>query len=120
MTSSLSIVGVMETMLLRLCKELGSTRGSVTAESVTASTTKMIYEDLKLAVFSFQNPFRGVVQCSIPFLNGERMHIGLPPRTGLPPLSHGNSIVAVCRLVGADGLNFLLAAFLTECKIVLH
>jgi hypothetical protein len=59
MTSSLPIIGAMETMLLRLCKELGSTRGSVTGESVTASSTKMIYEYLDHAVFNFHRPIRG-------------------------------------------------------------
>ena len=119
-TSSLPIVGAMETMLLRLCKELGPTQGVSSANSAVASTKKLVYEELKHAIFNYQKPIRGVVQCSVPFLSGERMHISLPPRTGLPTLPHGNSVVSVCRLVGADGLNFLLAAFLTECKIVIH
>jgi hypothetical protein len=110
----------METMLLRLCKELGPTQGVSSANSAVASTKKLVYEELKHAIFNYQKPIRGVVQCSVPFLSGERMHISLPPRTGLPTLPHGNSVVSVCRLVGADGLNFLLAAFLTECKIVIH
>jgi hypothetical protein len=59
MTSSLPIIGAMETMLFRLCNELGSTRDSVTVESVTASNRKMIYEYLNHALFTFQRPIRG-------------------------------------------------------------
>jgi hypothetical protein len=90
----------METMLLRLCNELGSTRHSVTTESVTASSTEMIDEGLNHAVFTFQRPIHGVVQSSIPFINDERMYIDLPPRT---VFLHFHTAT---QLVGADGLTF--------------
>lgn len=38
----------------------------------------------------------------------------------MPPLPHGSCIKAVCRLLGAEGLTTLLAAVLTECKIIIH
>jgi DENN (AEX-3) domain len=63
---------------------------------------------------------RGVVNCFVPFLSGERLLIVLPPRSSLPPLPHGNAAASVCRLLGADGINFFLAAFPTEFKILLH
>lgn len=64
----------------------------------------------------------GVINCSIPFISGDgdRLLISLPPSFGLPPLPHGASVTSVCRLLGAEGLTALLAAVLTECKILIH
>ena len=117
MTSSLPIVGTMEVMLLRLCESL-----SMAGYSATTSTDelKSVREALLCTIVSYQKPIPGVVNCSFPFLKGDPLNVAIPSRTGLPPLPHGSSVSAVCRLLGADGLNFLLAAFLTECKILLH
>jgi WD40 repeat protein len=115
LTSCLPIVGTMEVMLMRLCENLSSS-GSLSSQG----ETKSIREALVCAIVSFQKPIPGVVNCSFPFLHGDRLHVAVPSRTGLPPLPHGSSVAAVCRLLGADGINFLLAAFLTECKILLH
>jgi hypothetical protein len=35
-------------------------------------------------------------------------------------LPHGGAIAATCRLLGAEGLTLLLAAALTECKVLIH
>ena len=118
MTSSLPIVGTMEVMLLRLCESL-STLG-YDSSARFSEEMKTVREALLCTIVSYQKPIPGVVNCSFPFLKGEPLHIAIPARTGLPPLPHGSSVSAVCRLLGADGLNFLLAAFLTECKILLH
>lgn len=109
--SSLPIIGVMESMLLRLCE--GFSDNGVFPSSV-------VLEDLANMVVNFQRPIPGVVNCSVPFLNGDRYLIGLPPKQGLPPLPHGNVVSSVCRLLGPEGFNFLLAALLTESKILLH
>ena len=114
-TSTLPIVGIMEAMLLRMCEELAS-RGTESIDGLSS----VIREDLTHMIVNFQRPIAGVVSCSVPFLTGERFHISIPPRRGLPRLPHGNAIASVCRLLGADGLLFLLAALLTECKILLH
>lgn len=116
MTSSMPIVGTMEVILLRFCEALSSA-GDPNAK---ASNPSQIVRSLASLVLHHQKPVPGVVNCSFSFLEGERLQIALPPRNSLPALPHGNSITSVCRLVGADGLNYLLAAFLTECKILLH
>jgi len=117
MTSSMPIVGTMEVILLRLCENLSA--GGAVAGAMSPDMT-LIHKSLASLIVHFQKPIPGAVSCSFPFLGGERLQIGLPPRKGLPPLPHGNAIASVCRLLGADGLNYLLAAFLTECKILLH
>lgn len=104
-------------MLLRMCESLAATKISTQTKSIQL---KAIHDHLVGLVVLSQKPVRGVVNCSVPFLSGERLLITLPPRSGLPPLPHGNAVASVCRLLGADGINFLLAAFLTECKILLH
>jgi WD40 repeat protein len=118
-TSSLPIVGVMEAMLLRLCERLHS-RGICSLVHTSAASVRDIYEDVASLIVNFQRPIPGVVNCSIPFLTGDRLHLAATSRSGLPSLPHGNAVTSVCRLLGADGLNFLIAAFLTECKILLH
>ena len=115
LTSNLPILGTMEAILLRLCEELSS-KGTKSPAGVAS----VIREDLVDMIVRYQRPIPGVVNCSVPFPSGERFHIALPPRKGLPPLPHGNAVTSVCRLLGADGLNFLLSAFFTECKILLH
>jgi hypothetical protein len=73
-------------------------------------------------ILNYQSPMPGVINCSIPFISGDgdRLLISLPPSFGLPPLPHGASVTSVCRLLGAEGLTALLAAVLTECKILIH
>ena len=117
MTSSLPIVGVLEVALLRVCESLSSDGIYPTASPMTR---KQVFNELAGLVVSYQRPLSGVVNCSIPFLGGDRLHVSLPPKKGLPPLPHGNAVTSTCRLLGADGLNYLLAAFLSECKILLH
>lgn len=116
LTSNLPIVGVMEAMLLRICETLAS------AESLSSQQKilPIIHKDIANLIVNFQKPISGVLHCSIPFLQGDRLHITLPPPTGLPPLPHGSSVSAVCHLLGAEGLNLMLSALLTECKIIVH
>ncbi|GKZ01322.1 hypothetical protein MPSEU_001083200 [Mayamaea pseudoterrestris] len=115
-TSRLPIIGTMEVMLLRICEALGN----IGIPGDCSGLSHVLHKELASLIVSYQRPIPGVVHCSVPFLAGDRFHIALPPPGGLPPLPHGNSVASVCRLLGPDGLNFLLAAFLTECKIVLH
>jgi hypothetical protein len=120
LTSRLAIVGTMEVMLLRLCEALadfGIPNGDGTTSS---SLSSFVHQEVASLIVSLQRPIPGVVHCSIPFLGGDRFHIALPPPGGLPALPHGNSVASVCRLLGPDGIQFLLAAFLTECKILMH
>ena len=79
-----------------------------------------IQKALMSLIINFQKPIAGAVNCSVPFLSGDSFLLSLPPPTGLPPLPHGRSVVSACRLLGAKGLNSLLAAVLTECKILIH
>jgi WD40 repeat protein len=118
LTSNLPIVGVMEAMLLRLCEELVTKVGN--DGPINTSRFEDIHSTLANLIVNFQKPIAGAVNCSVPFLGGERFLLSLPPPTGLPPLPHGRALVSVCRLLGAEGLNFLLAAILTECKILFH
>lgn len=118
LTSSIPIIGTMEAILLRLCEALCA-KGISSSQSLL-NPSKVVHEELASLIISFQRPIPGVVNCSIPFLRGERFDLSLPPRGGLPPLPHGSAVSSVCRLLGAEGINFLLAAFLTECKILLH
>jgi WD40 repeat protein len=117
LTSSLPIIGTMEVLLLRLCENLAST---AVLSAAPCSRTKIIHEYLASLIVNYQKPVPGIVHCSFPFLGGERLHVALPPPRGLPALPHGSAVASVCRLLGADGLNYLLAAFLTECKILIH
>ena len=116
LTCNLPIVGVMEAILLRLCEELmAKVRGPLRESKL---------DDLQAAIshliVNFQKPIAGAVNCSIPFLNGERFLLSLPPPNGLPALPHGQAVLSVCRLLGAEGLNYLLAAILAENKILIH
>jgi hypothetical protein len=120
LTSNLPIVGVMEAMLLRICENLASKTGDSLNSVDSQGVQSIIQKDIANLILNFQKPIPGVLHCSIPFLSGERLHITLPPPTGLPPLPHGSAVTAVCRLLGADGLNMMLAAVLTECKILIH
>jgi WD40 repeat protein len=117
LTSSLPIVGVLEAMLLRLCEDLVSKNGP---GPVDLRNLDEIHEALAKVIVKYQKPIPGAVNCSFPFLTGDRFLLSLPSYDGLPPLPHGKSIVAACRLLGTEGLNFLLAAVLTECKILIH
>ena len=115
-TSQLPIVGTMEVMLLRMCETLSAMVGN---EGQTDGLNHF-FKDVASTVVTFQKPIPGVVSSSIPFLGGDPLCLTLPPSRGLPPLPHGAAITSVCRLLGANGINFLLAAMLTECKILLH
>eukprot|EP00980_Cylindrotheca_fusiformis_P013264 scaffold3373_cov137-Cylindrotheca_fusiformis.AAC.24 len=117
LTSNLPIIGTMEAMLLRLCEELVLKVGS---NKDNPPQLHEIHTCLANLIVNCQKPIAGAVNCSVPFLSGERFLLSLPPTTGLPALPHGRSVVSVCRLLGAEGLNFLLAAVLTECKILIH
>ena len=128
---TLPIVGVIEEILLRTCNEMQSQLASdessnlaLTISADSASLTSKIYgllqKDLFHLIVNFSMPIPGVVHCSIPFLEGERLHITAAPPNGLPPLPHGAAIASACRLLGAEGLTLLLAAALTECRILIH
>ena len=117
-TSSMPIVGALEVILLRLCEAMstpGRPFGNLRQPSV-----QEIYEDVLNLVLNFHRPIPGLVQCSVPFLAGEPLQISLGPTSGLPQLPHGSAVTSVCRLLGAEGIVFLLAAMLTESKILLH
>lgn len=120
MTSNLPIVGTMEAMLLRLCEGLASRTGGSLQSTSYRRIQQIIHQDVANLIVNFQKPIPGVLHCSIPFLTGDRLHLTVPPPTGLPPLPHGASVTSVCRLLGSEGLNVLLAAVLTECKILIH
>jgi len=111
LTSSLPIIGVMESMLLRICESLGS-------KGISGGTSVM--KELTQVITNYQKPIPGVVSCSIPFLQGDDLHVELPSVKSLPPLPHGSSVKSVCKLLGIEGFVSLLAAMLTECKILLH
>lgn len=153
-TTTLSIVGVIEEILLRMCNVLatqfaimvdkgGDCSGcggrsvgkalvtnssgttSIRSSSMSSSSTAtglyaMLQKDLYNLIVNFSKPMDGIVHCSIPFLEGERLHVMTTPLTGLPPLPHGAAIASTCRLLGAEGLTLLLAAALTECRILIH
>ncbi len=116
MTSSLPIVGVLEALLLRLCEKLST---SITPQNMSDKT---IHKEMMNLILNYQAPVPGMINCSIPFLagDGDRLLISLTPQGGLPPLPHGAAVTSVCRLLGAEGLTALLAAVLTECKILIH
>ena len=118
LTSSMPIVGILEAVLLRLCEKLASAGGAKSWEGIKS----IVHPDIMNLIINYQRPISGVVHCSIPFLSGDgdRLHVSLPPFGGLPPLPHGASVTSVCRLLGAEGLTALLAAVLTECKILIH
>jgi hypothetical protein len=110
-------VGILEAMLLRLGETL-----AYRAKHADSFQTMMKQVHIELAniIVNCSCPIPGVLHCSVPFLSGERLHVTLPPPTGLPPLPHGSCVTSVCRLLGAEGLTTLLAAVLTECKILIH
>jgi WD40 repeat protein len=117
LTSNLPIVGIMEAILLRICEELVTKVGTCTNHPPRLDE---IHSSLSNLIVNFQKPIAGAVNCSVPFLSGSRFLLSLPPPTGLPSLPHGRAVASVCRLLGAEGLNFMLAAVLTECKILIH
>lgn len=115
LTSNMPIVGILEALLLRLCEELSALSAGnepVKLQEIHTAVANMI--------LNFQKPIAGAVNCSVPFLDGDRFLVSLPPPTGLPPIPHGRAVISVCRLLGAEGLNYLLSAVLTECKVLLH
>jgi WD40 repeat protein len=118
LTSSLPIVGILEAILLRVCEKLSLAAAGNSIDRVKSA----IHNNVMNLILNYQRPIAGVVNCSIPFLSGDgdRLHVSLPPEVGLPPLPHGASVTSVCRLLGAEGLTALLAAVLTECKILMH
>lgn len=118
-TSNLPIVGIMEAMTLRLCEDLSSRMNDGESGGSTFELSTL-HQSLWDVIVMFPKPIPGAVNCSIPFLSGERFLLSLPPPSGLPPIPYGKAVVSTCRLLGRDGLNFLLAAALTECKILIH
>ena len=147
-TTTLSIVGVIEEILLRMCNVLATqfaimddkdgdgsvgtavvtnSSGTTSIESTSMSSSSiatglyaMLQKDLYNLIVNFSKPMDGIVHCSIPFLEGERLHVMTTPLNGLPPLPHGAAIASACRLLGAEGLTLLLAAAITECRILIH
>jgi len=117
LTSQLPIIGILEAMLLQFCETLAS---KATSSESFRILLGQVHVELANLIVNFSSPIPGVLNCSIPFLGGERLHVTQPPPAGLPPLPHGSCITAVCRLLGAEGLTTLLAAVLTECKIIIH
>ena len=129
LSTTLPIVGVVEEILLRTCNAMashistGDSSQLLSAEGGESISSKMynkLQKDLFHLIVNFSKPIPGVVHTSIPFLDGDRLHVTTAPPNGLPPLPHGGAIAATCRLLGAEGLTLLLAAALTECKILIH
>ena len=117
-TSSLPIIGVMEAALMRCCEMLASRPTIVPSKK--NKINNMIQRHLANLICNCQRPIPGAVNTRVPFLNGEPLKVNLSPTAGLPPLPHGTSVASVCRLLGPEGFIYLLAALLTESKIVLH
>ncbi|KAG7343133.1 WD40 repeat-containing protein [Nitzschia inconspicua] len=115
LTSNMPIIGILEALLLRLCEEL-----STVSSGHEPAKLQEIHVAVANMILNFQKPLAGAVNCSVPFLDGDRFLFSLPPPTGLPAIPHGRAIVSVCRLLGAEGLNYLISAVLTECKILFH
>ncbi|KAL9187155.1 hypothetical protein ACHAXT_010875 [Thalassiosira profunda] len=139
-TTTLPIVGIVEEILLRTCKALAwkmssdestalmtesgdsssSTNNSSNAHSIASKLYPTLQKDLYHLIVNFPRPMDGVVHTSIPFLEGHRLHVMTSPLNGLPPLPHGGAVASTCKLLGAEGLTLLLAAALTECRILIH
>jgi len=112
------MVGILEAVLLRLCEMLALTGGAKSWEGAKV----IVHSDIMNLILSYQSRKPGLMHCSIPFLSGDgdRFHVSLSPVGGLPALPHRAPVTSVCRLLGAEGLTALLAAVLTECKILVH
>lgn len=127
-STTLPIVGVVEELLLRTCNAMASRISSeessqllsVNSRNATSKLYDMLQKDLFHLIVNFSKPIPGVVHTSIPFLEGDRLHVTTSPPNGLPCLPHGGAIAATCRLLGAEGLTLLLSSALTECKILIH
>ena len=139
-TTTLPIVGVVEEVLHRTCTAMASkftpddastaamsattastgSRDSCSASSTASRLYATLQSDLYHLMVNHPKPGDGVVHCSVPFLEGERLHVATSPLDGLPPLPHGGSVASTVRLLGAEGLTLLLAAALTECRILIH
>jgi hypothetical protein len=145
MTTTLPIVGVVEEILLRMCDTLalkftvrddGSTGATTlmtstsTSNDSSASTSSlssissklynMLQTDLYHLIVNYSKPWDGLVHTSIPFIEGERLHVTTSPLRGLPPLPHGSAVAMTCRILGAEGVTLLLAATLTENRVLIH
>ncbi|KAL7552165.1 hypothetical protein ACHAWF_015388 [Thalassiosira exigua] len=133
-TTTLPIVGVVEEVLRRTCDALASKHA---ADDATASVTlshdssssvgsaasrlhATLQSDLYHLIVNHPKPMDGAVHVSVPFGEGERLCVEVPPPDGLPPLPHGGAVSSACRLLGAEGLTLLLAAALTECRVLVH
>lgn len=79
-----------------------------------------IHKELAFLIVNCPTPIPNVLNVSIPFLHGEKLHTKILPTSDLPTLPHGYSVLQTCRLIGAEGLVLLLSACLTECKILIH
>lgn len=128
-STTLPIVGVVEEILLRTCNAMASRISAGDSSQLLSSdggrsTSSKLYDMLQQDIFhlivNFSKPIPGVVHTSIPFLEGDRLHVTTAPPNGLPPLPHGGAVAATCRLLGAEGLTLLLSAALTECKVLIH
>ena len=138
-TTTLPIVGVVEEILVRIITAVASRPSDDAGTSATDPLTgaegsssspggmglasrvyDLMQRDLYHLIVNAGTPIPGVVNCSVPFLDGERLRITVPPPSGLPPLPHGGCVAATCRLLGAEGLTLLLAAALTEHHILIH
>jgi len=108
----------MEAVLMRCCEMLAS-RPKIEPLGRN-KINNMIQRHLANLILNCQQPLAGAVNCSVPFLLGEPLQVRLAPKSGLPPLPHGNAVSSVCRLLGPEGFIFVLAALLTESKILLH
>ena len=141
LTTTIPIVGIAEEILLRSCNALASRlsaddgsatelltsssiEGDASAASCATATSSKLYTmlqtDLYHFIVNFSKPMESVVHCSIPFLDGDRLHVTTCLSSGLPPLPHGGAVAMTCRLLGAEGLTLLLAASLTECRVLIH
>jgi hypothetical protein len=116
-TSTLPIIGVLEEILLRICKGMAQPFDS-SGEQFSRS---LLQKDIADLILRYPEPVPSLINVSLPFLyrEGNRLLVTVPPLNSLPPVPHGGSVTQVCQLLGGEGLTILLSAMLTECKIVI-
>ena len=116
-TSTLPIIGVLEEILLRMCKGLANSLSPIE----DPASIIPVHKDIAELIFRYPEPIPSLIHVSIPFLHrdGNRILVTLPPLNTLPPLPHGGAVTQVCKLLGGEGLAILLSALLSECKILI-
>jgi len=89
-TSTLPIIGVLEEILLRICKGLNNSLNL----SDDPRSIIPVHRDIAELILRYPEPIPGLIHVSIPFLyrEGSRILVTLPPLNTLPPLPHGGAV----------------------------